>query len=108
MTPEEFFSVLRDAPRPIVQTRRLYHDDQGRVLFYTMEDLAGTYIEVDSETYAQARTDVQIVEGKVVVLPKISEILKLKPSQTGTSCDPRDICIVVDQDQPHVRWNRKP
>lgn len=106
MTPEEFFSVLENAPPPIVQVRRLYHDDQGRVLFYTMEDLPGTWIEVDSETYAQARTDVRVVDGQVVPLPKIPTISKLRPGLTGTYCDPRDICIVVDHEQPHVRWSR--
>ena len=105
MTPEEFFAVLENAPRPIVQTRRLYHDDQGRVLFYTMEDLAGTWIEVDSEIYARAPTDVRVVDGQVVPLPKIPIVSKLRPGLTGTYCDPRDICIVVDHNQPHVRWS---
>lgn len=105
MTSEEFFAVLENAPRPIVQMRRLYHNDQGRVLFYTMEDLPGTWIEVDSETYAQARTDVRVRDGRVIPLPKIPTVSKLRPGLTGTYCDPRDICIVVDHNQPHVRWS---
>lgn len=105
MTPEEFFSVLQDllpAPDPVY---RLYHDDQGAVVFYSMEDLPGTWISVDSLTYALARRDVRVVDGKLVEIPKTPKVAKLRPSANGTCCDPRDICLVVTPDQPHTRWS---
>ena len=105
MTPEEFFAILQAAPQPLPLQHRLYHDEQGHVLFYTMEDLPGSWIAVDALTYAQASHDVRVIEGQVVPLPKIRTISKLRPGATGTSCDPRDICIVVSHDQPHVRWS---
>lgn len=104
MTPEEFFAILRDMPLPIDHPHRLYHDDAGRVLFYSMEDLPGTWIAVDSETYARARHDVRVVDGTIVELPRVAEVAKLRPSSEGVCCDPRDICMIVSADQPHVKW----
>lgn len=105
MTPEEFFAVLQDLPPASQPIYRLYHDDQGAVLFYTMEDLPGTWISVDSLTYALSRRDVRVIDNQLVEIPKVSLVSKLRPSDTGTCCDPRDICIVVEPDRPHVRWS---
>ena len=105
MTPEEFFGALANMPEPVAQVYRLYHDDQGRVLFYSMEDLSGTWIAVDAATYALAPHDVQVIDGKAVQLPKTAIVDKLKPADHGVCCDPRDICIVVSQDQPHIKWS---
>jgi hypothetical protein len=105
MTPEEFFAVLRDMPVPVPQKCRLYHDDQGKVLFYTMEDLPGNWIEVDAVTYAQAKHDVRVVNGNIVQMPRQQLIHKLRPSDRGICCDPRDICLIVHEDQPHIRWS---
>lgn len=105
MTPEEFFAVLHDLPPVVEPIYRLYHDDQGAVLFYTMEDLPGSWVAVDSLTYAQARHDVRVVDCKVVEIPKKNHVSKLRPGTQGTCCDPRDICIVVAPDYPHTRWS---
>lgn len=105
MTPEEFFEALRDMPVPVPQTYRLYHDDRGQVLFYTMEHLPGSWIEVDAVTYAQARHDVRVVGNQLLEIPKQPVIRKLRPSDRGICCDPRDICLVVTPDQLHVRWS---
>ena len=107
MTPEEFFSIVQNMPPVQQPSCRLYHDDDGRVMFYSMEDRPGTWIEVDAATYAQARHDVRVISGKIVEIPKIKKINKLRPGDHGTCCDPRDICLITTADQPHVRWSQK-
>lgn len=105
MTPEEFFAVIENLPPVQEPVYRLYHDDRGQVLFYSMEDLAGQWIAVDAVAFAQARHDVQVINGSVIDVPKKAMVTKLRPSDSGTCCDPRDICLVVTPDQPHVRWS---
>lgn len=105
MTPEEFFGVLESMPQPVAQVHRLYHDEQGRVLFYSMEDLPGQWIEVDATTYAVASHDVRVIKGKLTPVPKKTLLAKLRPSEHGVPCDPRDISIVVAAEQPHVKWS---
>ena len=94
-------------PQPEVKIfYRLYHDDEGHPLFYSMEDLPGNYIEIDRETYSLSSSDVRVVDGKLRKLDKIRSVSKLRPNTDGTPCDPRDICIVVRVDQPHVSWKK--
>lgn len=107
MTPEEFFGVLASMPQPVTPVFRLYHDDIGQVLYYSMEDLPGTWIEIDAVTYAQARHDIRVIAGKIVELPKTTNVRKLRPSDHGICCDPRDICLITTADKPHTRWSIK-
>lgn len=85
---------------------RLYHDDRGYPLFYSMENLPGNYIEIDQETYAQSSSKVRVVNGKLTK-NTLSATAKLKPSDTGTACHPSDVCIVVSNDQSHIKWSLK-
>jgi hypothetical protein len=103
MTSEEFWGILHAMPLPKPISYRLYHDSKGKPICYTMEDLAGEYIEVDAETYQRQSPDVKVEQGQLVVLP-IGH--KLKPSNVGTPCDPRDVCVVVTTEQDHVYWRR--
>ena len=104
MTPEEFLAILQSPPEVKPISYRLYHDEAGRPLFYSMEDLPGTYVEVDAEAYAISSHDVKVVDGKVVPLPKKIYTRKLKPSDQGVACHPQDVCVVVSEDQPHIKW----
>lgn len=105
MTPEEFFSILQAVPEHRPLTYRLYHDDQSRPLFYSMEDLPGQWIEVDAVAYAQGSHDVRIKDGRLIPMPKQARIQKLRPGSPGVCCHPRDICLVIGPDQPHVQWS---
>ena len=104
MTPEEFWSILHSVPEPGPVFYRLYHDDSGVPLFYSMEDLPGTYIEIDQAQYTQASSSVRVRNGQLVELTwQVAH--KLAPAESGKLCHPGDVSIVaLDQGQ---RWKKK-
>ena len=105
---ENFLEFWRSFQWPDIQPviYRLYHDDEGRPIIYTMEDLPGTYIEVDQTTYTLGSYRVKVVDGKLIVLAPAVTAKKLQPSQDqGTPCDTRDVCVVVDHNEKHQKWN---
>ena len=105
---ENFMEFWRSFQWPDIQpvTYRLYHDDEGRPIIYTMEDLPGTYIEVDQATYIHGSFGVKVIDGKLIILKPAITAKKLQPSQDqGTPCDPRDVCVVVDHSAKHQKWN---
>ena len=109
-TTDNFWRAIRDFRWPEIQpvSYRLYHDDQGRPLFYTMEHLPGTYIEVDQATYISSPFNVRVRDGKLNILAKKTLIAKLRPDPAaGTCCHVADICIVVDADSPHQYWSKQ-
>lgn len=106
-TTRNFWQVWRSFqwPEPVPVSYRLYHDEHGLPLFYTMEDAAGTYIEVDHATYALASHNVRVRDGRLIVLESRAQISKLRPDpELGTPCDPRDVCVVVDVGRRHKKW----
>jgi hypothetical protein len=107
MTPEEFWSILHAVPEPAEPIRRLYYGDNGEPLFYSTEDLPGNYIDIDQKTFSRASGKVRVKNDQLIstVTHKISK--KLIPAEQGVACDPRDICVVVDSEQPHIKWTIK-
>jgi len=101
MTPEEFWNILHAVPEPAPIFYRLYHDDQGILLFYSMEDLPGNYIDIDKETFFQSSTNVRVRDGQLI-RTSINTSRKLVPSDIGVACDPNDVAIVSDSS--HNRW----
>lgn len=107
MTPEEFWAILHDVPEEVATIRRLYYNDQGDPLFYATEDLPGNYIDVDAETFARASSQVRVRNGQLVSTATQRASQKLVPSDCGTSCHTRDVCVVVDAEHPHTNWTIK-
>jgi hypothetical protein len=109
LTTQNFFEVWDSfqpaPPQPVFY--RLYYNSQGCPVSYTMEDLPGDFIEIDRETYVVGPANVRVLNGQLITLKPSVIIKKLTPGGVGTSCDPRDICVVVDQQLPHVKWNMK-
>lgn len=106
---EDFWAEVARLTQPRFEAKvfyRLYHDDEGHPLFYSMEDLPGNYIDIDAETYAQGSSHVRVIDGKLVKTQRKSTVSKLRPGNEGTPCDPQDVCVVVGTDQSHVLWKK--
>lgn len=101
---EEVQSLLSFA-EPVVPTFRLYYNEQGMPIVYTMEELNGNYIEVDRETYLAASMNVKVQDNKLIKIDPARSFRKLVPSDSGTPCDPDNVAIVVGQNQPHTLWS---
>ena len=84
---------------------RLYYNDDGSPLHYTMEDLPGNFIFVDQNVYQSSRYDVIIVAGKLKSLSEnnIFKYVKVDlESNTTVMTDPTDITLIVDSSSNHI------
>lgn len=105
MTEQEFWDILHTVPSPQPVFFRLYYDDLGAPIAYTMEDLPGNYIEIDAATFALGPLNVRVRNGKLVEIVTMRS-QKLVPGTAGTLCHPRDISIVVTTD-PGAYWSKQ-
>lgn len=102
MTEQEFFDALRAMPLPEPVIYRLYHDDAGHLLFYSMENLPGRCVEISQELYSRSPHRVRVIAGRVHEL-EWRQSVKLQPGQTGTPCYSGDVTIVHDYPDAQ-RW----
>jgi hypothetical protein len=94
-------------PPEVRQEFRLYYDNTGNVLYYSMEDLPGTFLVIDRITFDQQRFDIRVKDGKIVKLNHPAS-WKLAPADAGTACHPQDITIVVDNNAENKQhWEVK-
>lgn len=87
--------IIWEAPKQVVPEFRLYYDDKGCVITYTCEKLEGNYIVIDALTFAQARPDVRVIDGKLSTVQPAFIITKLMPNDNGIMCADEDVSIVV-------------
>jgi hypothetical protein len=106
MTPDEFWSILHATPEPVQPFFRLYHDDQGNPLFYSMADEPGTYIEIDQETFARNSMNVRVRNEKLVEAVW-QTTFKLVPGNSGSPCHPDNVAVIVAEDQSHTKWSKQ-
>jgi len=108
-TTENFWHAWTNMawPEPKPVSYRLYYSQDGNPTIYSMEDLPGDYIEVDSETYTKSSFLVKVINKQLVHIRPRQHIQKLKPDTTGTTCDPRDLCVIVSKQMPHIKWKIK-
>jgi len=100
--------ILFIAPKLIKPIFRLYYDEHGKVLYYTTEDLPGNYIVIDSQTFAESRYDIRVIDGTIVKNINYVIVEKLVPSDIGVPCHVDDISIIVDEDTiDKKRWSVK-
>lgn len=101
----EDFVLVWEAPKIEAPEFRLYYDDGGRVICYSGDkSVEGNYIVIDAQTFAEARPDVRVIDGKIT-MPTFNQVVhKLMPSNEGTCCHPDDISIVVDEQEKNIKW----
>ena len=107
MTPEEFWAILHAVPEEVNPVYRLYYGNEGEPLFYSTEDKPGNYIDIDRETFNRASSQVCVRNGKLISTAVHKTSRKLVPAAQGVACDPRDVCVIVNLDQPHTKWTVK-
>jgi hypothetical protein len=106
MTPEHLQQLFQSAPKPHAPFFRLYYDDQGLPLFYSMEDCPGTYIEIDQATFARSASNVRVRDGKLIEITWATTT-KLVPGDSGSPCHPDNVAVIVAEDQPHTKWSKR-
>lgn len=97
-----------EAPKILPPEFRLYYDDKGCVISYTCEKLEGNYIVIDALTFAQARPDVRIIDGKISTVQPALILTKLMPDDNnGVLCAKEDVSIVVQPSHAGKiqKWN---
>ena len=95
MSDEEYV-IVWEAPVIEKPEFRLYYDERGNVLFYTCEKPDGDYIVIDALTFAEARPDLKIVDGRIVRNSSATVISKLGISTDGKMCEKEDISIIAE------------
>ena len=86
---------------------RLYYDEHGHPVSYSMEDLPGNYIDIDADTYRLSSHCVRVINGKLIHITPKKTVTKLVPGSVGTSCLTDNVSIIVDEQQPHTKWSLK-
>jgi hypothetical protein len=99
--------ILWEAPKIEPPEFRLYHDDKGNVVCYTCQKLEGNYIVIDSLTYAAARPDIRVIDGKISTVAPSAVVYKLMPSDEGMACAKEDISIISDGSIETTKWKLK-
>lgn len=105
---DEFTQIWQQsAPHACKLTYRLYYNaEDGSPLFYSMDDLPGTYIELDQATFQRSSSHVRVIDGKLIER-SLSRKNKITPGPDGVACHPRDVAIVVSQHADNVKWKRR-
>ena len=105
MTEKEFWNILHNAPEIKPIFFRLYYDESGKPVTYTMEDLPGNYIEIDAATFDLGPLNVRVRNGKLIEIVTMRS-QKLVPGATGTKCHSKDVSIIVTT-LHNTQWNKQ-
>jgi len=101
--------AAHDWAQPEIRTEfRLYYNQDGSVLYYSMEDLPGNYIVIDRLTFDKARFDVRVKDGKIIKQNHPAS-WKLSPVATSNyACHKEDVSIIVAKDfENKLHWEVK-
>ena len=106
MNEEEDYVIVWEAPKIEQPEFRLYYDDTGAVICYTGDkSVEGNFIVIDSQTFAEGRHDIRVIDGKISTVQPNQIVYKLMPNlKEGISCSKDDISIIVDETEEHTKW----
>ena len=98
--------IFWEAPKIIPPEFRLYYDEEtGKVITYSCEKLEGKYLVIDAMTFAQARPDIRVINGKISTASNHAIVSKLMPNPSrGQLCEREDISIVATDGPDTIRW----
>lgn len=105
MDNTEEYVITWEAPVIEKPEFRLYYDDRGNVLTYTCEKLEGEYIVIDAMTFAEARPDVRVVDGRLIRAETGVVVSKLSKDTSGILCEVEDVSIITETDGQY--WKLK-
>lgn len=97
--------IIWEAPVLEKPEFRLYYDEKGYVVTYTCEKLEGNYVVIDTTTYAEARPDIRVIDGKLVRSTVGAVISKLYPADDGVLCEREDLSVITAANGQH--WKLK-
>jgi len=101
---EDFWAnYIWHEPAPIFY--RLYYNDQGIPIAYSMEDMPGKYIDITPEQFAASNPHVRVKNGQILK-PVAYAVSKLTPAADGTPCAVDNVTIVATV-QPNQKWKLK-
>jgi hypothetical protein len=100
---EQFLNEPIAAPQQL--ECRLYYNDIGEPLFYTMDKPDGQYINISLAQYSKGNYNVKVVNEQIKEI--LHTIAKLVPSDTGTASHCNDVSIIADQHCCTQHWKLK-
>ena len=111
MTEQELIELLSVSveDKKVVKTPefRVYYDENGGILYYTMEDLPGNYILITKQQYAESRYDYVVKDGKLTNPNRVTVVNKMKKTPVGVGSCKYDISIIPSKnDTDIVMWSQ--
>jgi hypothetical protein len=102
------YVVIWEQPKMEPPEFRLYYDANGAVICYTGDkSMTGNYIVIDAQTFATARADIRVIDGRISTASPKSVVYKLMPDKDeGVECIAEDVSIIADiaYDGKTTKW----
>ena len=87
---------------------RLYYDTNGKVITYSTEHLPNKdFIIVTIDQYAEARSDVIVIDKKLVYTHNKKCIYRLIKSNAGVKTSKYDVNIILDTESEYNFWQKE-
>jgi|688.fasta_scaffold219381_3 hypothetical protein len=104
-TTENFLKAMQEfisyQPAPIEY--RLYYDETGTPIDYSIEDKPGRYIVIDQATYSLRSDRVRVVDGQLIEQKQANRMV-LRPAESGRACHPDDVTLIDEHNSAKVYW----